>query len=115
MAEARAEVHVVAPQQSRRLLEDVVRFVGDPARGGEEAEAPRLRGADRFGGLVERRIPTNPPEARVTVPADHWEWDPAEVLELFVGELPQPLHARHVALLERRHRVHPQEPQPRRA
>ena len=63
VAHPRRVVDVVGAEEARDLLRDVVRLVGDAARGEVDREAVGCRGADAIGDQVERLVPRDPGEA----------------------------------------------------
>ena len=108
-------VDVVAAQEADELLGDVVRLVGEPAGREVHAEAVRPRGPEPVGDEVERVVPAHAPEAALALAPHHRVREAPEVPELLPARRAERLDVGQHRRVERAHRVHLQQVEPRRA
>src|SRR6266705_2840900 len=98
-------VDVVRAEEPRRFVRDVIRLVRHPTRGDEERESIRTRRPDSSSRKLQRVLPGNPPEAAISVVADHRVRETAEFSKLLRGLRPQWVDVREAPDAEGPHRV----------
>ena len=105
VADPRRVVDVVGSQEARHLLRDVVRLVGQSARGEVERDSLGCRGADSLCGKVERLLPSDPVEPELAAAAKHRVTEPSELAQRSAIQLAQRLDVPELLRVQRRHRV----------